>query len=273
MLNAILNNKTNGIVRSSSGFADDEDFPGHEDSLTATVFERLSYLSDGGLSALLRRIEVMPRISTALPLIENIEFWPRLAHPSGQAVVPDVLLEFASAYIIIESKRWDYVKQQKDEQLKLEAEAAVHKHGNHKPFYLWAVGGWTINNNKSYPIRVKYNNSSVNVTVIPLLWHSIGNACEALSKVAVFSPSDRRIFKDIVEGLMLHGINCYAPEFFKDIHCCAQGLWIDPASLQDFCMKVPGGATPVTMQPIKLIEINSNAYDYFLCQPLKKRRS
>ena len=52
MLNAVLNGKTQGILRQDYA----GEFAGYEDSLTATVFERLFYLSQPKLEAILDRL-------------------------------------------------------------------------------------------------------------------------------------------------------------------------------------------------------------------------
>ena len=75
MLNAVLNRKTQGILRQDYA----GEFAGYEDSLTATVFERLFYLSQLRLEAILDHIlkdSGVDERTVALGALKDYVFWP-----------------------------------------------------------------------------------------------------------------------------------------------------------------------------------------------------
>src|SRR5437879_3814122 len=115
MLNAVLNRKTQGILRQDyTG-----EFVGYEDSLTATVFERLFYLSQPRLEAILDHLlkEAKLNIRAAdLGAITAYAFWPKWPVMQGGYKEPDVYVQFAQADLIVEAKRWDGSQQQDFEQ-------------------------------------------------------------------------------------------------------------------------------------------------------------
>ena len=97
-----------------------------EDSLTSSVFERLSLLSDENLWWVLRNACDKQALA-AKPLpedvgkLEKFEFWPRWKadtqlERNSKYVEPDVFLRFEGIDIIVEAKRYDFVKSQQESQ-------------------------------------------------------------------------------------------------------------------------------------------------------------
>src|ERR1700688_2213729 len=71
-----------------------------EDMLTATVFERLGYLTDASLCAVLHRTFGLAPLSPGDARLDSLVFWPKLtkcADKLGQEVEPDVVLRFSLA--------------------------------------------------------------------------------------------------------------------------------------------------------------------------------
>ena len=69
------------------------EFPGYEDSLTATVFERLFYLSQPRLEAILDRLlqdSGLDRRAADLGAIQAYEFWPTWSTREGRKKEPDM---------------------------------------------------------------------------------------------------------------------------------------------------------------------------------------
>ncbi|AIG01933.1 Uncharacterised protein [Pseudomonas fluorescens] len=109
MLNAIISSKKrgSGLENRSQALAE-----GSEDVLTASVFERLAYLPDPLLSAVMTQL-----IGQPFGPLQQIEFWPSWPLANRTRVEPDVLLCDAQLQIVIEAKRHDHRRQQDPEQL------------------------------------------------------------------------------------------------------------------------------------------------------------
>src|SRR5437773_201419 len=103
MLNAVLKRKTQGILRADyTG-----EFAGYEDSLTATVFERLFYLSQPGIEAILNRLlkdSGLDGRAADLGALQAYEFWPTWHAMEGGHREPDVYAQFERADLIVEAK-------------------------------------------------------------------------------------------------------------------------------------------------------------------------
>jgi hypothetical protein len=138
MLNAVLNRKTQGIFRQDyTG-----EFAGYEDSLTATVFERLFYLSrprqEAIVDTLLQDSWLTVRAAD-LGTLQAYEFWPRWPTLEGGITEPDIYVQFERADLIVEAKRWD-VPQQYFEQWAREIKARPPERSGW-PLLLLAIGG------------------------------------------------------------------------------------------------------------------------------------
>lgn len=118
MLNAVLAGKKRGTglegQRLRLGQAN-----GAEDVLTATLFERLSYLPDELFCDIFTEL-----LGEPFGPLESIEFWPtwHLAE-SERRVEPDALLSDGRVALLVEAKRHDHSRQQYAGQLAAELEA------------------------------------------------------------------------------------------------------------------------------------------------------
>ena len=117
MLNAVICGKKRGTglegARLIIGQAE-----GAEDVITASVFERLAYLSDDLFSATLTTL-----LGTAFGAIEEIDYWPSWYLPDGRRVEPDVVISDGQQSLLVEAKRHDYSRQQYAGQLAAELQA------------------------------------------------------------------------------------------------------------------------------------------------------
>lgn len=114
MLNAVIAGKKRGTglegQRLKLGQAE-----GAEDVITATVFERLSYLPGELFSATLAEL-----IGEPFGPLEEISFWPSWYLGDGRRVEPDVLLRDGQHSLLVEAKRHDHANQQNVGQLAAE---------------------------------------------------------------------------------------------------------------------------------------------------------
>jgi len=117
MLNAVISGKKRGTglegARLILGQAE-----GAEDVITASVFERLSYLPDDLFSSTLTTL-----LGVAFGAIEEIDFWPSWYLPDGRRVEPDVVISDGQQSLLVEAKRHDYSRQQYAGQLAAELQA------------------------------------------------------------------------------------------------------------------------------------------------------
>lgn len=113
MLSAILHGKKTGTGLAGTRLKIGET-QGAEDVLTASVFERIAYLSDDIFRQFIRNL-----LSEAndIGALEKIEFWVSLTL-YGIRVEPDVILTGSNSQsIVVEAKRYDFQQQQYAEQL------------------------------------------------------------------------------------------------------------------------------------------------------------
>lgn len=139
MLNAVLNRKTQGILRQDYA----GEFVGYEDSLTATVFERLFYLSQPRLEAILDRLlkgSELDGRAADLGAIQAYKFWPKWRTMQGEQKEPDVYIQCERANLIVEAKRRDGSQQQDFEQWAWEIKARPLDHSGRR-LLLLAIGG------------------------------------------------------------------------------------------------------------------------------------
>lgn len=137
MLNAVIAGKKRGSglegVRLKLGQAE-----GAEDVLTASVFERLSYLPDHLFGATLTKLLGLP-----FGAIEDINFWPSWYLPDGRRVEPDVVINDGQQSLLVEAKRHDYSRQQYAEQLAAELQAGWAEGKFAENCILLTLGGLT----------------------------------------------------------------------------------------------------------------------------------
>lgn len=111
MLNAVLAGKKRGTgLEGQRRLLDQAE--GAEDVLTASVFERLSYLSDSQFSAVMSALLQEP-----FGPLRDIEYWPSWYLQDGTRVEPDVVLRDDQRTLLVEAKRHDNLRQQSARQL------------------------------------------------------------------------------------------------------------------------------------------------------------
>lgn len=116
---------------------------GSEDLLTASVFERILYLSDDRVREIFGSF---PGVSTLVPQglgeVQRVEFWPSMRDCSGRRVEPDLLIVFDNVSFLVEAKRFDGIQQQSLAQLDTQLEAAINdEEVGSGPVIQLAVGG------------------------------------------------------------------------------------------------------------------------------------
>jgi hypothetical protein len=132
MINAILHGKKRGTGLAGLSFdlsetENTEDMlilgkaDGAEDVLTATIFERISYLPNDVVKQVFSNLGC-PEISG----IDKIQFWPHWDRGEG-FVEPDVHIQSGNVSLLVEAKRWDDVPLQCPEQLAKELSAGWQK--------------------------------------------------------------------------------------------------------------------------------------------------
>lgn len=134
MLNAVLAGKKRGTGlegrRLILGNAQ-----GAEDILTATVFERLSYLPDVLFNTLFTQL-----LGYKFGPLKTIEYWPSWLQ-GDRRIEPDMLLTDAHSTVLIEAKRHDHTQQQYAEQLAAELQAGWTQGNLTDDCFLLALGG------------------------------------------------------------------------------------------------------------------------------------
>lgn len=135
MLNAVFSGKKRGTGLQSQQTAL-ELAEGAEDVLTATVFERLAYLPETLLCAILADV-----LGVSFGALEVIEFWPSWYLDKDKRVEPDLLLGDGHYRVLVEAKRHDHVRQQRPDQLANELLAGWRENYLGDNCILLALGG------------------------------------------------------------------------------------------------------------------------------------
>ena len=135
MLNAVFSGKKRGTGLQSQRTAI-ELASGAEDVLTASVFERLAYLPEALLSAILSEV-----LGVSFGALEVIEFWPSWYLDKDKRVEPDLLLDDGHYHVLVEAKRHDHVRQQLPDQLANELLAGWRENYLDDNCILLALGG------------------------------------------------------------------------------------------------------------------------------------
>ncbi|ESQ99139.1 hypothetical protein F753_12010 [Stutzerimonas chloritidismutans AW-1] len=135
MLNAVLAGKKRGTGLHSQQMALEE-AEGAEDVLTASVFERLSYLPENLLSLVLSDL-----LGEPFGPLQRIDYWPSWYLPDGTRVEPDVLLQGNSSTVLVEAKRHDNARQQLATQLANELLSGWQQNVLSDPCILLTLGG------------------------------------------------------------------------------------------------------------------------------------
>ncbi|MGO4575008.1 hypothetical protein AB4Z48_03050 [Cupriavidus sp. 2TAF22] len=221
MLNAVLNGKKRGTglegITLRLGEAE-----GAEDVLTATVFERLSYLPDTVLVAFFSHL-----LSLDLPPLDEIAFWPwwRL---NGTGVEPDVLLTCGTRRVLVEAKRHDFLEQQYADQLARELLAGWESDElGEENVTLLTIGGMMEYSPvqekalKGQIITALNRDASAAVPQFELICRSWGDVYQSLGQVVRNSQGYgnglQRIIDDIGSAFAWHGIRTHPPRWLTDL--------------------------------------------------------
>lgn len=221
MLNAIRFGKKRGTGTEGEDLA--MTFSGAEDTLTATVFERLLYLPDEVVAAvLLEPFGERPEGAK----VRSFQFWPRWERADVPGYKePDVVIEWGppDVVLVVEAKRYDFAEQQDPAQLAAEWEAARERFPE-RPVWLLAVGG--IPDTREATIRdieqrikkefATTSDSSGHFQFRGLMWFQLYERLEeALGDEP--EPHVGRLLDDIREGMLLHGVTIAKPVWLSDL--------------------------------------------------------
>ncbi|WP_412479585.1 hypothetical protein [Azonexus sp. IMCC34839] len=137
MLTAILNGKRRGTGLAGKQLSV-SGLDGAEDVLTATVFERLSYLPEPILNEFLE--ELLQTKDDQIGAVQEIKFWPSDYSLNGGKIEPDVVIYGSERTVLVEAKRTDCKIQQNPAQLARELQAVIEKDEVQFPILL-TIGG------------------------------------------------------------------------------------------------------------------------------------
>ena len=226
MLNAVLHGKTQGMLRQDYAGA----FVGYEDSLTATIFERLLYLSQPRLEAILARflkdaeLDVRP---ADLGTITASAFWPTWPLREGGTKEPDVYVQFDRADLIVEAKRWDASQQQDFEQWAWEIKARPLADAGQRRLLLLAIGGLPeydlqhvrLLKRKAVESEafVQWDVHAADFDLLAASWRQFALILREQLTHPSLVASDQCILRDMLAGLALHDINIVEQRFFSQL--------------------------------------------------------
>ena len=235
MLNAILYGKKRGLGQEVRSLI--ERFEGAEDLLTASVFERLSYLPDEKLWAILSSPETWQSLAIDITpqTLSSFSFWPKWKLKSNlkgvepKRVEPDCSVEFENIAIIIEAKRYDDIWQQYPNQLGKEL-VAYWETAQPKPIMLLAIGGLVNYSDKEInKILEGINNYLLSqLGRVPSFYFaaiSWATLFKVIEKQVTLS-HEKRILDDVKEAMTLHGIRVRDPVWLDDLKKLQLDLYI-----------------------------------------------
>jgi hypothetical protein len=195
-----------------------------EDTLTALVFSRLSYLPVTLwwpiLQALVKPAGELPDVVGGL---DDIRFWPSWTlsaefstHFGNQYKEPDVFLRFPGLELIVEAKREDGYSTQYSQQLAAEYLAYLNSGVESPPVrcILLAVGGFaglTHHRAKEFQASIRKELADVSLDVTPPIvvaaeWTEILTAFLRMLDSPHIEAHTRNILEDLCAGMRLHGI-------------------------------------------------------------------
>jgi hypothetical protein len=221
MLNALLRGKRRGTG------VDGGSFDALEDTATATLFERLSYLPDDVLIQILFARDIWGSDVLKPEKVEALSFWPRWSLPESDGengtVEPDVAIEFDDRLLVIEAKRFDNVAMQRSDQLAREWRAA-RRENPRKPVWLLAVAGLRDSCSRTLDtmrqqvltdlVRAAGEDAGCELRLGHVPWYGLFGLIEgALAAL----PQHRRLLRDMREGLALHGVRVARPVWFAEL--------------------------------------------------------
>lgn len=217
MLSAILHGKKTG-----TGFAGTRlkigETQGAEDVLTATVFERISYLPNETFTQF---IKYLFNENEDIGYLQEIDFWQSWELES-RYVEPDVLLTGSNGQsIIIEAKRYDYQQQQYAGQLAKELIAASQNDITNP--ILLTIGGMekysekSINDLKEEVKSKLATSSTLSYKMYCISWQDVYLALDRAVKDSKNEVFLLRLLSDIREAYEWHGIRYQPRQWLSDL--------------------------------------------------------
>ena len=210
-----------------------------EDTLTATVFERIFYLPHAAIAKILFGRRLWPDSASPPDLrVRNVWFWPRWdpsqenvgeteqegeppASSKERTAIPDLVIEFDDRILVVEAKRWDLFAQQNEWQLAGYWQRARALHPN-RPAWLLAVGGLpdhsraSSNALKQRVIReLGGADPDEEVRISAVGWRDLLRAIEDV--ISGGTAPEARILADIREGMRVHGLQVEKPLPLSDL--------------------------------------------------------
>jgi len=242
MLTAILKGKRRGTGVDERALA--HDVEAYEDTLTATLFERLLYLPDDVVIAVLSDPSFWPGegFQPSGP-VEDVWFWPCWPAPDGrpdrERIEPDVVIDFPGHRLVIEAKRFDLADQQLPEQLALEWLAAQGE----RKVWLLTVGGLADSRKTTFAAKRAEMVDQLAAlgceapSEVRLGHASWADLFQTIGARAGDRPEARRVVADLEAGLAMHRVRTQRAGWLADLAICAAR---------------PITATPVDFQPMSL---------------------
>jgi len=234
MLNAVFSGKKRGTglqnQQTSLELAE-----GAEDVLTASVFERLAYLPDGLLTAVLSEL-----LGEPFGPLQAIEYWPKWRLQDGSRVEPDVLLQDAQRCVLIEAKRHDHVRQQSARQLASELLAGWHGTYLGDNCILLTLGGLEDTSEGGRQLLLSEvlgrlpAGSATRFSLVCRSWQQLYQALE--SQVDPDSPAGlQRLLDDIAKCYAWHGLRTHPMRWLAGLQ--PQGLDVHPSAFTAWSRK------------------------------------
>lgn len=216
MLNAVKNGKAGHSI-SGMEVPWRELFKGSEDSLTASVFERLFYLEDDLFWKIIVKSTNDIRLPKKVEQVEEVEFWPHW-NPEGTLnsgfIEPDAFVRTNEFDLIVETKKKG--ASQNEIQWENEIQAYKNTFPEGKECYLLAVEG-------TLPM---HSPKILSVPIIKTSWQSILDAVsQVYRELQVYKElqvrnrlhSQGRVLKDIINAFEVHGyLSCVWFENLQD---------------------------------------------------------
>lgn len=205
MLNAIIYGKAGrmGWGGQKESLSWRQVFQTREDLLTATFFERFTYLSD-----LLQHQLLNHWLNEAgdFTEFEGIDYWPKYDLPKQdkrEYVEPDLLLRYKTANVLVEVKPPEGGTQYLDQWL-LELEGYFEQHSSSTPLYFLAIGQV---GNVLAQFAAKAQNQLAQLQGINTLeWQPIASDLEKRLCAGDLNTQDQRIVLDMLNALELYGV-------------------------------------------------------------------
>ena len=240
MLKVLIHNKGKGGSALQSAFGT------NEDSLTASVFQLLTYLPDDMLWSIIRQTIKCEALPEKVGRLEHIGFWEtwgvhglpkHLKQKVGNNtyVEPDVLLVFEDFTMIVEAKRQDYggqyEHQWRKEIILYYNQYQDNDYDSEQQPVLWALGG--INELEAKDIHINGKDFLIVKSTWTMLLATIKSTLSSTD-----SPQVQRLLEDVTEAFDFHG-------FFV-------GTWLNEAGFEQQ-------------------HIQSSSIDYFINNKKKKK--